>query len=64
MCGKCRGAVEMAQWVRALIALPENRGALRSTHMAAHDHLELQFPGIRCPFLASTGTRYTHGTQS
>jgi hypothetical protein len=54
----------MAQWVRALIALPENRGALRSTHMAAHDHLELQFPGIRCPFLASTGTRYTHGTQS
>jgi hypothetical protein len=30
---------EMAQWFRALIALPEDRGSIPTTYMVAHDHL-------------------------
>jgi hypothetical protein len=33
------GAREMAQWLRALTALPEVLGSIPSTHMEAHNHL-------------------------
>ena len=35
------GAGEMAQWLRALAALPEDLGSNPSTHMAAHNCHEL-----------------------
>jgi hypothetical protein len=34
-----RGAGEMAQWLRALTALPEVLSSISSTHMVAHNHL-------------------------
>ena len=33
------GAGEMAQWLRALAALPEVPRSIPSTHMVAHNHL-------------------------
>ena len=30
------GAVEMAQWLRALTVLPEDPGLIPTTHMGAH----------------------------
>jgi hypothetical protein len=33
------GAGEMAQWLRALTALPEVLGSIPSNHMVAHNHL-------------------------
>jgi hypothetical protein len=35
-------AGEMAQWLRALSALPEDPGLTPSSHMAAYNHLQLQ----------------------
>ena len=32
----------MAQWLRALTALPEDSGSNSSTHIAAHNYLWLQ----------------------
>jgi hypothetical protein len=32
-------AGEMAQWLRALTALPENLTSIPSNHMVAHNHL-------------------------
>jgi len=34
-----RGAGEMAQWLRALTALPEDLSSNPSNHMVAHNHL-------------------------
>jgi hypothetical protein len=34
-----RGAGEMAQWLRALAALPEVLSSIPSNHMVAHNHL-------------------------
>ncbi|CAO2645611.1 hypothetical protein LEMLEM_LOCUS27546 [Lemmus lemmus] len=36
----------MAQWLRALTALPKDPGSIPSTHMAAHNCLKIQFQGI------------------
>ena len=36
------GAGEMAQWLRALDALPEDPGSIPSTHMAVHNCLQFQ----------------------
>ena len=37
---KCKaGAGQMAQWLRALPALPEDLGSIPSTHVAAHNCL-------------------------
>jgi hypothetical protein len=33
------GTGEIAQWLRALGALPEGLGLIPSTHMVAHNHL-------------------------
>jgi hypothetical protein len=33
------GAGEMAQWLRALTALPEVLSSIPSNHMVAHNHL-------------------------
>jgi hypothetical protein len=33
------GLGEMAQWLKALTALLENRGSIPSTHMAVHTRL-------------------------
>jgi len=30
---------EMAQWLRALVALPEDLGWVPNTHMVAHNHM-------------------------
>jgi hypothetical protein len=40
------GAGEMAQRLKALAALPEDPGSIPSTHMVAHNCLQLQFQGI------------------
>jgi len=34
------GAGEMAQWLRALTALPQVLSSIPSNHMVAHNHLE------------------------
>jgi hypothetical protein len=34
------GARVMAQWLRALTALPEVLTSIRSNHMVAHNHLQ------------------------
>ena len=44
----CR-AGEMAQWLSALVALPEDPGSIPSTHMVTYNYLQLQFQGIRHP---------------
>ena len=36
---KWRGAGEVAQWLRALAALPEDQGSIPNTHMAVHNCL-------------------------
>jgi hypothetical protein len=54
----------MAQQLITLIALSEDPGLIPSTHKMAHKHLELQFQRIRCPLLASIGTRNAHGAQT
>lgn len=37
------GAGEMALWLRTLTMLTEDPGLVASTHMAAYNHLSLQF---------------------
>ena len=44
--------------------LLEDLGLISSTHMVPHNHLHFQSQGIQCPFLASTGTKNTRGTQT
>lgn len=39
-------AREMAQGLRALLALLEDHGSIPSMHMAAHNHLQIQSLGI------------------
>lgn len=46
----------MPQWLRPLDAVAESLGSGPSTHTAAHNCLQLQFPKIRCPPLVSLGT--------
>lgn len=41
--------------VTSTAAHPEDLGSVISTHMAAHESLQLQFQGIRCPLLTSLG---------
>ena len=43
---KVWGPGEMAQQLRALIALPEYQGSVPSTHMATQNCLKIQFQGI------------------
>jgi len=38
-CFKKLGDEEMAQWLRALTALPEVLSSIPSNHMVAHNHL-------------------------
>lgn len=47
----------MTHQLRTLADLPKDPASVPSTHMAAHNHLELQFQGIRHPILASAATR-------
>ena len=49
----------MDQPPRALPSPVEDLGLVPSTHMAAHNCLGLQFPGIRRPLLASADTKHT-----
>lgn len=43
----------MAQWLTALLALPEDPGSV-------HSHLQLQFQGDPMPLPTSIGTRHTY----
>lgn len=52
-------AGEVAQWLPAMAALPEDPGSIPITRMTAHSHLYLQFQSIWCPLLASSGTAVT-----
>lgn len=40
------GAGELAQWLRAHVALAEDRGLIPSAHTVAQNGLYLQFQGI------------------
>jgi hypothetical protein len=46
-------AGEIALWISALAVLPEDLGSIPSNHSGPHNHLELQFQGIRHPLLPS-----------
>ena len=54
----------MAQWLRMLTVLAEDQDLVPSIHMVSHNYLQLRFPGIQCPLLASKGTTDTCGTQA
>ena len=47
---------EVTQWLRALAALPEDPGLIPSTHITAHNFLQLQVWEIQHILLASAGT--------
>ena len=46
------GAGVMVCLLAILTALAEDLGSIPSTHMAVHNHMELQFQGLQCPLLA------------
>lgn len=48
---------EVAQWLSTLADL-EGLGLIVSILRGAHNHLSLQYEEIRCPPLASSGTRH------
>lgn len=50
----------MAQRSRTLV--DKDQGLILSTSMMAHNHRQLHFQRIRCPF--HVGTRYTSGAQT
>jgi len=52
-----RRAGEMAWWLQAPAALPEDPSSVPSTHMVAYNHLYPQFWGNQCPLLAFVYTR-------
>ena len=51
---------EMAEWLRALVALPEDAGSVLSTYTVASRHLSLLVHGIQCLFLTTTGVHMTY----
>ena len=54
----------MSLELREFAAIAEDPGSVPSTHTVTHNHLGLQFQGIRQHLLlTSTGTRYTQGRQ-
>ena len=54
----------MAQWLRALTALPEVLSSIPSTHMVVHNHLYNYSPeDLVHSLLIAKGTRGTSGTQ-
>jgi hypothetical protein len=57
-------AREMAQQLRALVTLLEDPSSDLSTHVVAHSICNSQFQGFQHTLLASTCTRYLHGTQT
>ena len=40
----------MAKWLRILVILEEGPGSIPSTHMVAHNYLQLQFQGYLIPY--------------
>ena len=54
----------MAQLLRALAALAEDRGSVSSAYMVAHNCLPFHFQGLQHPFLTSMDTNNTHGTHT
>lgn len=54
-----RGTEDMAQQVRALVALTWDPGLIAIIHMVAHTICN-SFQGIGCPLLTSMCNRFTH----
>lgn len=54
-----RGTEDMAQQVRALVALTWSPSLIPITHMVANTICN-SFQGIGCPLLTSIGNRFTH----
>lgn len=52
-------AGEMAQWLRPLVALPDDLGSVPRTQIKAHNCLYLQVKKSQFPLLASVGIAYT-----
>ena len=50
---------EMAQWLKALAAFPEDLGSIPSNEMVAHNWLQLLFQGTQHSVLAYVGTACT-----
>lgn len=50
------GAAEMAQRLKGLVVLEEDKGSILSIHLVVHKHLQLQFQRISYPLLTSMGT--------
>lgn len=51
-------AAAMAQWLRALADLADNPALVLHIHMAAHNHLSLQFHGLQRSLLASESIKH------
>ena len=49
----------MAQWLKAMAALPEDLDLIPRIQMGAHNHPQLHFQGIWCPLLVSLGIACT-----
>lgn len=58
------GLREIAQCLRTLSGFPKDPGSTPSTHVAAHDNLQLQSQEDLVLSVASAGTRYAHGIQT
>lgn len=60
--GLCLGTREMTWQLRALAPLAEDSDSIPSTHMAAHNLVQLQLQDFQCALLASAGTacRWTY----
>ena len=54
---------ETSQQFTAHAAL-EVLGLIPRTNMVSHNHLHLQFQGVRHPLLTSAGTRHVHGAHT
>jgi hypothetical protein len=55
---------QMTQQLGALAALAEDPGLTPRAHKAAHNHLWVQFQGIRHPLQPSVGTRHVYAAQT
>jgi hypothetical protein len=56
---KRSGPEDMAQWLRALAALPEDWDPVPNNHMVTHNHLLLHSQDVQQPLMAFKGTLHT-----
>lgn len=64
VCFRFMGAGEMPPQLKSLAVLPEVPCWICSTHVVAHNCIQLEVQEIQCPLPAPVGTRNACGTQT